>query len=96
VVFFFTQVLRQTVDTFFWVYNILIFARVILSWIRPGGYNPWVAQITELIYQLTEPVLAPIRERLPGGMMLDFSPFIAMILLDFIRRLIDGLILTVL
>ena len=39
------------------VYIIIILIRVILSWIRPNPYNPFV----QVIYKLTEPVLAPIR-----------------------------------
>jgi YggT family protein len=63
---------------------VAIFARVILSWIPlrlPFGLN-------ELVWNVTEPVLAPIRRLLPiaGGM--DFSPFIALLLIQLLASLL--------
>jgi YggT family protein len=64
-------------------YSIVLFARVILSWVRiPQN------QITYLIYQITEPVLAPIRRRLPMTMGIDFSPMIVFILLMIIKMVV--------
>jgi len=61
-----------------------IFARVIMSWIPlrlPFGLN-------ELVWNVTEPVLAPIRRYMPiaGGM--DFSPFIALLLIQILASII--------
>lgn len=73
---------------FFGLLDFLIFVRVILSWIPIGRGNP----IIQLLYTLTEPILAPIRSLLDksplGGMMLDFSAVFALILLYFIRMLL--------
>ncbi len=78
----------QAVDMFFGLLDFLIFVRVILSWIPIGRGNP----IIQLLYTLTEPILAPIRSLLNksplGGMMLDFSAVFALILLYFIRVLL--------
>ena len=78
----------QAVDMFFGLLDFLIFVRVILSWIPIGRGNP----IIQLLYTLTEPILAPIRSLLDksplGGMMLDFSAVFALILLYFIRMLL--------
>jgi YggT family protein len=64
-------------------YSIVLFARVILSWVRLPQ-----SQITYLIYQITEPVLAPIRRRLPLTMGIDFSPMIVFILLMVIKMVV--------
>ncbi len=61
-----------------------IFVRVIMSWVPmrlPLGLN-------DLVWNVTEPVLAPIRRYVPiaGGM--DFSPFIALLLIQIIASII--------
>jgi len=63
-------------------YQWIIIARAVLSWVNPDPYNP----IVRFIHNITEPVLYPIRRRLPvsfGG--IDFSPivvFVAIILVN--------------
>lgn len=60
------------------IYSYIILARVILSWVQPHMRN----QIVDFMYQITEPVLAPIRRMIPpigGG--LDISPAIAILLI---------------
>ena len=67
--------------------NILSFAiigRVLLSWINLGPGNPIVA----IIYQITEPILAPIRRALPSMGMLDFAPMVALLLILLVRTVI--------
>ena len=69
--------------------NILYFAmigRVIISWINVGPSSP-VYPIAKMLYQITEPVLAPIRRVLPTFGMLDLSPMVAMLVLYAIRKL---------
>lgn len=64
---------------------ILIIARAVVSWIRPNPYNP----IVRFLYSVTEPFLFPIRRflgRFLPPMMIDFSPFVAILLLIFIQR----------
>ena len=60
-----------------------ILGRVILSFIDPQG-NMWVSK---LLYELTEPLLGPIRRIVPPMGMLDFSPLILLLLLQFLQRL---------
>lgn len=79
------DIILELVDTLLLVYSLLIFARVIISWVRLDPYHP----VVQFLYATTEPVLAPIRKLLPGGgMMLDFSPLIALLLISVLRRLI--------
>ncbi|NLY43964.1 MAG: YggT family protein [Clostridiaceae bacterium] len=63
----------------------LIFARVIISWLPIDRDNP----IVQFIYQVTEPVLAPVRNLISkssmgGGLMIDFSPIIVWLLIEYI------------
>ena len=81
-------ILIQVIELVYWVLTIAILARVLLSWVRLDRY-PAVAN---LVIQITEPILAPIRRLLPATAGLDFSPFIAIIALDIIRRLLIGLL----
>ncbi len=70
--------------------ELAILVRVILSWIPMSKDN----QIIRLIYQITEPILSPIRGLIErsflgrGGMMLDFSPIIAFILIGVVRSIV--------
>lgn len=63
------------------IYFFALLAMIILSWIAPGTGHPAV----HLIYQITEPVMAPFRKMLPpmGGM--DFSPILMFILINVIQ-----------
>jgi len=68
----------------------LIIARVVLSWIPIGNPNNF---IVNFIYEITEPILAPIRNLIPrGSLPIDFSPIIALILLRLLESFILGLI----
>lgn len=68
---------------------ILIFIRVAFSWISRDYNNP----IYRFTFQLTEPLLRPVRNLLPGGGMggLDFSPMIVSFGLLFIGQLAGNL-----
>jgi YggT family protein len=59
-----------------------IFIRVIVSWIGLEPGNPVVI----FIHDITEPILAPIRQFMPRMGMLDLSPMIAIIVLQLIGR----------
>lgn len=64
--------------------TLLIIARSILSWFSPGPTN-WLAIF---LYRVTEPILAPLRRIIPKAGMIDFSPVVAIILLQLIARLL--------
>ena len=78
--------LRTFISMLFQILSLAIFIRVLLSWIDPQGNM----RITQVMRDLTEPILAPIRNLLPNVAMIDFSPFIAMLLLQMLGRLILG------
>ena len=75
------------------IYTLVIIARVVISWVRPDPYNPAV----RAIYRLTEPVLYPIRRALvkaTGSIGFDFSPLIAIILLQIFRSIMMRILLS--
>jgi YggT family protein len=71
------------------IYSLVIIVRAIISWVQPNPYNP----IVQLLYRVTEPVLYPIRRMLfrYRGMRntgIDFSPFIAIIMLYVLKSIL--------
>jgi YggT family protein len=63
---------------------LLVLGRVLVSWVDPSGRN----RVSQMLIQATEPLLAPIRRVLPRTGMVDFSPFVLMIILSVIVRTI--------
>lgn len=65
------------------LYVMCIFGRIILSWfpISPGGP---VAQISGVLYSITEPVLGPIRNALPSIGMFDLSPIVVIFAVNLV------------
>ena len=61
-----------------------LLGRVLMSWFQVGRDSPFYPIVT-IIFQVTEPILAPIRRVLPRFGMLDFSPMVALLLLGFIQ-----------
>ncbi|MCB1802584.1 MAG: YggT family protein [Gammaproteobacteria bacterium] len=69
------------------IINVFLFAiliQVIISWINPGSHNPAIS----LIHSLTEPLLAPVRRRLPSMGGIDLSPMVVMIGLVLLEMLL--------
>ncbi len=87
--------LVQTINYFSSFLFAMIFIRVILSWFSVDRNNPLIS----LLYTLTEPILAPIRKLLfkspigGPGMMIDFSPIIAFMLIEFLKNIIINIII---
>ena len=76
------------VDLFFTLLSLAILARVLLSWVRVSPYHPAM----EFLYQITEPILAPLRRIIPSVGMVDISPIIAMLLLQIIQQVLVEII----
>ena len=66
------------------VLNIAILARVLLSWISVNRDN----QLVELLYEITEPILGPIRRVVPSFGGLDLSPMLGLILVEIMERVL--------
>ncbi len=69
------------------LFQILIFAiigRALLSWFNIGPDHP----IGRILYEVTEPILGPMRRVIPMIGMIDISPIVAIFLLSFIQDLV--------
>ena len=66
------------------LYSMALLARVLFEWIRV----PYSSRVMRFLWDITEPLLAPIRGVLPSFGGLDFSPLIAFFLLNFAQRLV--------
>ncbi|HXG05148.1 MAG TPA: YggT family protein [Candidatus Binatia bacterium] len=64
------------------VYIWIIIARAVISWVSPDPFNP----IVRFLYRVTEPVLRPVRHRLPVAMGLDLSPMVVILALYFLKE----------
>jgi len=66
------------------VLSLVIIARVIVSWFSPSPTN----RLVIILYQVTEPFLAPLRRIIPRVGMFDFTPLVAIIILRLIVSLL--------
>ena len=64
------------------LYFFLLLGLVIISWVAPGSSHPLV----NLVYEFTEPLALPIRQRLPSIMGLDFSPMALFFIIFVLRK----------
>jgi YggT family protein len=68
----------------FELYSMALLARILFEWIRV----PYSSRVMRFLWDITEPLLAPIRSVLPTFGGLDFSPLIAFFLLSLVQRLV--------
>jgi YggT family protein len=73
--------LARLVEVVLWAYFWMVIARAVLSWVSPDPSNP----VVRFLYRATEPVLRPIRDRLPLTMGLDLSPMIVVLAIYFLQ-----------
>jgi YggT family protein len=76
--------LANFVSLLFQILGLAIFLRAIISWFRLAPDNP----IQIILVQITEPILAPLRRVVPSLGMIDITPWVAIILLQFLGQLI--------
>jgi YggT family protein len=81
-------IIVQIINFLYIALFVLILARIILSFVRIGSY-----QIHDMVFRLTEPILAPVRNFLPPMGGFDFSPMIVLIAADILRRVLIRLII---
>ncbi len=83
--------LFKTIDFALEIYVWFIIASAIFSWLYAfnvvNSRNPFVAQIGDFLYKVTEPALRPIRRLLPDLGGIDISPIVLFIIIYFIRQL---------
>ncbi|QEZ89191.1 YggT family protein [Aliarcobacter cibarius] len=72
------------------LYKWVVIISALLSWVRPDPYNP----IVQMLYRLTEPVYAKIRNIIPttfGGM--DLAPLILIFALIFLETFLQKVLM---
>ncbi|RCL03670.1 MAG: YggT family protein [Candidatus Tokpelaia sp. JSC161] len=78
-----------TIDLALRIYIYVLIASSIFSWLHAfhiiNHYNDIVRMIGTFFYQVTEPVLRPLRKIFPNLMVIDISPILAFLLIYFIR-----------
>jgi YggT family protein len=83
-------------NTLLLVYLILIFIRILMSWIPRMPYNRYLAAFVKFVSDVTDPYLNIFRRILPpvrmGGAGLDLSPIVATFVLIIVTRIVVGLI----
>ena len=78
----FLTTVAKILDIGLTLYMLIIIGRAVISWVNLDPYNP----IVRFLNSITEPVLYPIRRRLPiyfGG--IDFSPIIVIFAILFLQ-----------
>ncbi|MBO0753350.1 MAG: YggT family protein [Bradyrhizobiaceae bacterium] len=84
--------LLQFIDYLLNLYVFIVLVAVVMSWLVAfdvvNRRNPAVRMIGDLLYHLTEPVLRPIRRRLPSFGGLDISPIVLILGIVFIQMVI--------
>jgi YggT family protein len=67
------------------LFQLVLLARVLLSWFpNIDRRNPLV----QIVYDITEPVLQPIRNMMPQTGMVDFSPLIVFLIITVLMQLL--------
>ncbi len=84
--------LIQFINILVTILYVAILARVLMSWFPPPSEGSPFFPIRQAIFQITEPILGPIRRILPSMGMLDLSPMVAIILLIVVQRLLSRLL----
>lgn len=85
IVGYFLMAAAKVMDIVLLFFMWIVIARAILSWVNPDPYNP----IVRFIHNVTEPIMYPLRQRLPinfGG--IDFSPIIIFLGIIFLRTFV--------
>jgi YggT family protein len=83
--------IQNFVVVVFYVYLLCVFAYILTSWI-PLPYNVWLNRIQRFLYDVVDPYLRLFRRFIPqvslGGLGLDLSPIVAIIVLYAVLRVV--------
>lgn len=86
------QEIADYVSALFLVYLILIFARIVLSFVPRMPYNPTLRAVVGFIHQVTDPYLNVFRRVIPPLGPIDLSPMLAIIVLYIVEAIVVGVI----
>jgi YggT family protein len=77
----FLHAIAVVLDIILTFYMWVVIIAALISWVNPDPYNP----IVRFLYAATEPLLRPIRRRLPVMGGIDFSPLIVIAVIYFLK-----------
>ncbi len=79
------------VTAIYWVYTILVFLYILMSWVQLP-YNIWIGRLRGFLHDTVEPYLRLFRRMIPpiGGM--DLSPILALIVLQLVYRVVVNIL----
>ena len=77
------------INAVYYSFIIILLARILISYIRVDPYNP----VIRFLFDITEPILAPVRNVMPQTGMFDFSSFVVLIIAGLLRRVLLSLVL---
>jgi YggT family protein len=67
------------------IFELILIARIIMSWFpNVDRSNPLI----QFVYDITEPILRPIRERMPPTGMMDLSPLVVFLIIQVLMTLV--------
>jgi YggT family protein len=73
------------------IYWVILFVRILSSWFPPPMSGP-LRTIMRLLYDLTDPVLKPLRRIIPpvraGAMAIDLSPIVVFVIIGVLQRVV--------
>ena len=82
---YFLKAVANVADIVLVIFMWIVIVRAVLSWVNPDPFNP----IVRFIHNITEPVLYPVRTKIPisfGG--IDFSPIMVFLGIIFLRTFV--------
>jgi YggT family protein len=82
---------QNFVEVFTLVYFLLIFAYILMSWVRLP-YSIWMNRIQRFLYDVCEPYLRIFRRILPPFGPLDLSPVVAIFALWIVSQVVVSLL----
>lgn len=76
----------QIINFLLTLITLAIIVRALLSWFYPVGKDPW----TRLLLDITEPLLAPVRNLMMRVLPIpiDFSPIVVILLINLLQRML--------
>lgn len=81
--------MRQVLGVLVTLYLVILAGRAVLSWFPVRG-GTFLASLNTLLFELTEPVLKPVRRVIPPAGMFDTSFIIVFFVLVILRGLLSG------
>jgi uncharacterized protein YggT (Ycf19 family) len=76
----------------YWVYTILIFLYILMSWVQLP-YNIWIGRVRTFLHDTVEPYLGIFRRMIPPIGGFDLSPILALIVLQLVYQIIANILI---